>query len=64
MEHHENKEMADKQEHQESYDFDDFQNSVVNGKHPDGDEIKKDMPRWKMSNADLKDLMIYLKSLD
>ncbi len=62
--HHENEEMADKQEHQGGYNFDDFRNSVVNGKHPDGDEVKKDMPRWKMSDADLKDLMNYLKSLD
>ena len=32
-------------------------------KHPDGDKLDEDMPRWKMSDADLKDLMNYLKSL-
>ena len=46
-----------------AYDFDDFRNSIENGKHPDGDALKTDMPRWKMSDADLKDLMTYLKSL-
>jgi hypothetical protein len=53
-----------RQEHQGGYDFDDFRNSVENGKHPDGDEVKKDMPRWQMNDADLKDLMNYLKTLD
>jgi mono/diheme cytochrome c family protein len=62
--HHENEEMAARQEHQGGYDFDDFRNSVENGKHPDGDEVKKDMPRWQMNDADLKDLMNYLKTLD
>ena len=46
-----------------AYNFDDFKNSVENGKHPDGDILKTDMPRWKMSDADLTDLMNYLKSL-
>ena len=46
-----------------AYDFEDFKNSVENGKHPDGDVLKTDMPRWKMSDADLADLMNYLKSL-
>lgn len=46
-----------------AYDFEDFKNSVENGKHPDGDVLETDMPRWKMSDADLTDLMNYLKSL-
>ncbi len=52
-----------KQHHEEVYDFESFKNSVVNGKHPDGDVVNKDMPRWQMSDADLTDLMNYLKSL-
>lgn len=52
-----------KQHHEAVYTFESFKNSVENGKHPDGDELKKDMPRWQMSDADLKDLMNYLKSL-
>lgn len=62
-EHHE--EQADmKEEHKhEAYNFEAFRNAVEGGKHPDGDELKKDMPRWKMGDADLQDLMDYLKSL-
>ncbi len=52
-----------KQHHEVVYSFESFKNSVENGKHPDGDDLKKDMPRWQMSDADLKDLMNYLKSL-
>jgi mono/diheme cytochrome c family protein len=51
------------QEHHDKYDFEDFKNSVEKGEHPDGDELDDDMPRWKMSDDDLKDLMNYLKSL-
>lgn len=61
--HHGAEEHLDtEQEHHEMYTLEDFRNAVENGKHPDGDELKKDMPRWKMSDADLEDLMIYLKS--
>ncbi|MEO7444335.1 MAG: c-type cytochrome [Ferruginibacter sp.] len=52
-----------KQHDEEVYTFESFKNSVMNGKHPDGDELKKEMPRWQMSDADLKDVMNYLKSL-
>ncbi|NDP22845.1 MAG: cytochrome c [Paludibacter sp.] len=51
------------QAHNEAYTFENFMNAVEKGKHPDGDELSKDMPRWKMSEADLRDLMEYLKSL-
>ena len=53
---------SDSQEYHK-YDFADFKKSVENGQHPDGDKLSTDMPRWKMSDADLKDLMYYLKSL-
>jgi len=64
-EHHEEHEGEGKEEHHEhkAYDFKAFRNSVEGGKHPDGDKLKKDMPRWKMSDEDLHDLMDYLKSL-
>ena len=51
------------QEHLEAYTLENFRNAVENGKHPDGDEFSKDMPRWKMSEAELRDLMDYLKTL-
>lgn len=50
-------------EHHEQYTFKDFKNALEKGKHPDGDELSSDMPRWHMSDRDLKDLMDYLQSL-
>lgn len=47
----------------EDYDLDTFRNAVVLGKHPDGDSLRYDMPRWEMSDADLADLLDYLKTL-
>ncbi len=53
-----------KAEHHDQYEFDDFKNSVEFGKHPDGDILSTEMPRWHMSDADLMDLFDYLKSLN
>jgi len=61
--HHEEHSDMEKHEDQKPYSFEDFRNAVENGKHPDGDDLKKGMPRWKMSDEDLQDLMDYLKSL-
>jgi mono/diheme cytochrome c family protein len=49
-------------EHAE-YNLSLFRQAVMDGKHPDGDELSRDMPRWKMSDDDLEDLFEYLKSL-
>lgn len=48
---------------QRPYDIDDFRTTVEQGRHPDGEEVKTDMPRWKMSEADLSDLFAFLKAL-
>jgi cytochrome c oxidase subunit 2 len=61
--HHEEHAEMGKHEDQKPYSFEDFRNAIEGGKHPDGDDLKKSMPRWKMSDEDLKDLMDYLKSL-
>ena len=63
-EHH--KEQMDMEKHGKNveYNFETFRNAVEEGKHPDGDKLKEDMPRWKMSDEDLQDLMKYLKSLN
>lgn len=45
------------------YDRDMFRQAVVEGKHPDGEVLSTDMPRWEMSDQDLADLFEYLKSL-
>lgn len=46
------------------YDLDAFRRAVVDGEHPDGDELSSDMPRWQMSDESLKALEAYLKSLN
>lgn len=46
-----------------SYDFDAFRQAVVDGQHPDGKSLSRDMPRWSMDDEDLEDLFFYLQSL-
>jgi hypothetical protein len=46
-----------------SYDLEAFRMAVVEGKHPDGKSLSRDMPRWRMNDEDLADLFEFLKSL-
>lgn len=46
------------------YSLDAFRRAVVDGEHPDGDRLSSEMPRWRMSDASLQALEVYLKSLD
>ena len=46
------------------YDLATFQKAVVDGEHPDGDSLDRDMPRWNMSESDLIDLFTFLQSLE
>jgi len=60
-EHENNK---DGMEHtQGEYVIDAFRQAVVEGKHPDGEALSADMPRWTMSDEDLAALLEYLKLL-
>jgi hypothetical protein len=45
------------------YDRDMFRQAVADGKHPDGEALSTDMPRWEINDQDLADLFEYLKSL-
>jgi cytochrome c oxidase subunit 2 len=45
------------------YDVDTFRLAVVEGKHPNGEELNRDMPRWRMDVEDLVDLFEFVKSL-
>ena len=47
----------------EEYTLDAFRNAVVLGQHPDGDSLSTDMPRWEIGDADLADLLDFLKTL-
>ncbi len=45
------------------YDFETFRLAVTEGKHPGGASLSQDMPRWKIGDDDLTDVMDYLKTL-
>ena len=53
----------DEHAHEGEYDFELFRRAVVEGEHPDGEPLSLDMPRWKISDQDLVDLMEYLMRL-
>jgi hypothetical protein len=46
-----------------SYDLETFRLAVVEGQHPNGELLDRDMPRWNMTDEDLADLADYLESL-
>ncbi len=46
------------------YNLDSFRMAVIGGKHPDGEPLSREMPRWQMSDEDLSDLADFLKSFD
>ena len=48
---------------QMEYSLDDFRRAVIDGKHPDGESLSRDMPRWQMSDEDLADLLAFLKTI-
>jgi hypothetical protein len=45
------------------YDLEDFRLAVIEGKHPDGEPLSVEMPRWQMEEDDLADLFAFLKSI-
>ena len=45
------------------YTLQDFRTAVIEGKHPDGDQMDSEMPRWKMNDTDLADLFAFLKTI-
>lgn len=47
----------------EEYTLEDFRQAVIGGKHPDGENLSRDMPRWEMKEQDLADLFAFLQSL-
>lgn len=58
---------SESDEHEEmtgDYDLATFKNAVINGQHPDGDSLDRNMPRWKMSDADLADIFEFLQSIN
>lgn len=46
------------------YDEETFKQAVSQGLDPGGDSLESAMPRWRMTEQDLDDLMAYLRTLD
>ncbi len=61
-EEHETDEL-DEHAHEVQYGFEQFRRAVVEGDHPNGEALSRDMPRWKMGESDVRDLMDYLMSI-
>lgn len=51
-------------EHGGDYDLETFRRAVVDGEHPDGGTLSRDMPRWRMGDESLEALADYLQSLE
>lgn len=62
-EHQDESEGGEVHEEEPAYDLDTFALAVIEGRHPDGRPLSEEMPRWKMSEADLEDLAAYLQSI-
>lgn len=46
------------------YDEETFERAMTRGLDPGGDALDSAMPRWQMSEQDLDDLIVYLKTLE
>ena len=57
-------ESGDHEEVTGEYDLEMFRGAVEDGQHSDGDSLDLNMPRWKMSDADLADLFEFLQSIN
>lgn len=54
---------GDHEDEHSGYDLDAFRLAVVEGTHPDGEPLSRDMPRWRMNDQDLADLFEFLNSI-
>ena len=51
-------------ESETAYDEAAFMRAVTEGVAPGGDTLSRDMPRWRIGEADLQDLIAFLKTLE
>ncbi|MCK4977941.1 MAG: cytochrome c [Anaerolineales bacterium] len=45
------------------YGLEEFHRAVVEGQHPGGESLSREMPRWQISDEDLADLLAFLKAI-
>ena len=51
------------EEHAGEYTLETFRQAVVEGQHPNGEALSREMPRWALDEEDLADLFAFLKTL-
>ncbi len=47
----------------DGYTLEEFRLAVVEGQHPDGEPLDQDMPRWRMEEKELADLLAFLETI-
>lgn len=62
--HHEEQETDSHEMHHPPYSEETIKRAITEGVDPAGNELKSYMPRWRMSDEDLKDLIDFLKTLE
>jgi len=55
-------EQADKHGEHARYDDASLREAIINGRDPSGASLKRQMPRWRMSEHNMQDLIAYLRS--
>ncbi len=62
-EHGDHDDDSDDEHSEGAYDQEDFFRAVREGIEPDGHTLSSDMPKWRMSDNDLTDLLHFLETL-
>ena len=63
-EHHEEGNGEEEHEEHPPYNEETIRQAIVEGVNPAGEPLDEEMPRWRMSQDDLDDLIEYLKTLE
>ena len=63
-EHHEDEPGEDEHEEHPPYAEDTLKRAVTRGINPAGEPLDEAMPRWRMSERDLDDLVEFIKTLE
>ena len=62
-EHHEDKAKAEEHEEHPPYTEETLKRAITQGVDPAGEPLDQEMPRWRMSELDLDDLVKFVKTL-
>ena len=63
-EHHEEDSGKDEHEEHPPYTEETLKSAITRGINPAGEPLDEEMPRWRMSEQDLDDLVEFIKTLE